>query len=131
VLAVAAATLVWWWKHRTTPNAGILDIAWLWIAWFLAAPFAHFHDEVVLTLPVLAVLGRDAAWMGRWPATVALYVVLFSIFAFPTARAHTDAQSLTLLVVLACSLVQLWRAHAIPSHGDGIPAEQTALWAEG
>jgi hypothetical protein len=112
ILAVAGATVAWWWKHRTTGSTGVLDVAWLWIAWFLATPFAHFHDEVVLALPVLAVLGRDAAWLGRWPATVALYVLLFSILVFPTTRAHTDLQSITLLIVLACALVQLFRQSA-------------------
>jgi hypothetical protein len=128
ILAVAGATIAWWWKCRTMEKTGVLQVAWLWIAWFLATPFAHFHDEVVLTLPVLAVLGRDAAWLGRWPATLTLYVLLFSILVFPTTRAHTDLQSITLLIVLACALVQWFRQHAGADEGPA-PAVAQSAWA--
>jgi hypothetical protein len=107
LLAVALATGFWWWKRES--GEAVLGVAWLWLAWFLATPFAHFHDEVVLALPLLAILGRDGAWLARWPANVALFVLVLSILLFPTTRAHTDLQSLALLVVLGCALVQLSR----------------------
>jgi hypothetical protein len=112
LLAVAGATAAWWWQRRQQHGDDrVLGVAWLWIAWFLATPFAHFHDEVVLALPMLAIMGRDGVWLGRWPANVTLYLLLLSILLFPTSRAHTDFQSLTLLVVLVCAVVQLWREH--------------------
>jgi hypothetical protein len=58
---------------------------------------------------VLAIAGTDGKWIGRWPGTVALYVLLLSILIFPTSRAHTDFQSITLVVVLACAVVQCTR----------------------
>ncbi|HEX6509485.1 MAG TPA: glycosyltransferase family 87 protein, partial [Chloroflexota bacterium] len=109
-----AATALWWWPRRSDGGVTALAMAWLWILWFLATPFAHFHDEVVLTLAVLAILGLDGKWIGRWPATLTLYVLLFSLLVFPTSRAHTDFQSLTLLVVLACAVVQCLRFSRAP-----------------
>jgi Glycosyltransferase family 87 len=119
LLAAVVAT-AWWWVNRRERHT-VLGVAWLWIAWFLATPFAHFHDEVVLALPILAILGRDGAWMDGWPANVAIYLLLLSILFFPTARAHTDVQSLTLLVVLGCGVVQLSRKEG-KARVDGIPA---------
>ena len=122
LVGVAAVTVVWWHRRRSQVSS-VLEVGWLWIAWFLATPFAHFHDEVVLTLPVLAIVGRDAAWLGRWPATLALYALLFSILVFPTSRAHTDFQSLTLVVVLACAVAQLhWR-----TTGTDSPVESQSM----
>lgn len=53
------AALVW---HRAGRRGGVPLIAtgYLWAIWFLVTPFAHWHDEILLTLPVLALLGRDA-----------------------------------------------------------------------
>lgn len=131
LLAVAGATAAWWWTHRRSHEMAVLTVAWLWLAWFLATPFAHFHDEIVLTLPVLAIMGRDARWLGRWPATLALFTLFFSILVFPTSRAHTDVQSLTLLVVLGCATVQMCRHYSgreNEDHADlaGTPASVTA-----
>lgn len=106
-LALAlGASAVFWLRGRNGGTEPPLAIAWLWILWFLATPFAHFHDEVVLALPVLAMLGRNAQWIGRWPPTVALYALLLSIVLFPASRAQTDFQSLALAVVLVCAVVQ-------------------------
>jgi hypothetical protein len=121
LLVMVVATTVWWWRGRRRGGDPVLGLAWLWIAWFLATPFAHFHDEVVLTLPVLAVVGLDGAWLGRWPANITVYMLLLSIALFPTNRAHTDFQSLTLLVVLGCALVQFSRgcvANEAPSTSE-------------
>jgi hypothetical protein len=111
LLTVVGATVAWWWRRHQLGDDRVLGVAWLWVAWFLATPFAHFHDEVVLALPMLAVVGRDGAWLGRWPANITLYLLLLSILLFPTSRAHTDLQSLTLLVVLACAVAQMSRGH--------------------
>jgi hypothetical protein len=125
LLVLVVATAVWWWRGRQRGGDPVLGVAWLWIAWFLATPFAHFHDEVVLALPILAIVGRDGAWLGRWPANITLYVLLLSIVLFPTSRAHTDFQSLTLLVVLGCALVQLSRERA----ADETPPANVPTWA--
>ncbi|HZU14519.1 MAG TPA: glycosyltransferase family 87 protein [Chloroflexota bacterium] len=58
-------------RHRT--------IAWLWIAWFLAVPYAHFPDEIVFSIPLLPVLRRPAG------STLAIVYALFlSVALFPT-----------------------------------------------
>jgi hypothetical protein len=131
LLVAVAATVIWWWKRRAEGGGQPLDIAWLWIVWFLATPFAHFHDEVLLTLPVLAIAGTDGKWIGRWPGTVALYVLLLSILIFPTSRAHTDFQSITLIVVLACAVVQYtrYRHHTKDEAPPALAAEPG--WASG
>ncbi len=109
---ILAVTLAWWRRLDAANPVEPITLAWLWIAWFLATPFAHFHDEVVLLLPILGMLGRDARWAGELPAAIALATLLLSILIFPTARAHTDYQSLTLVVVVVCAIVLQWR------HGD-------------
>jgi hypothetical protein len=103
-IAVAvAATVVWWLRRDGAGPVAPAEIAWLWVVWFLATPFAHFHDEVILAIPILAILGADARAATRRLPAIALYMMLLSVLLFPTSRLHTDLQSLALLPVAACA----------------------------
>jgi Glycosyltransferase family 87 len=59
LLLALPATAVTWRRFRGT--APVLAVGWLWVLWFLVSPFTHYPDLIVLTVPVLALLGRDGA----------------------------------------------------------------------
>lgn len=113
-LVLVALTLTLWWMRRMSVarllrgtavhNSIPSHSAWLWIVWFLATPYAHFHDEIMLAVPIAAILGVDAGFAGRPAGLVALYGMLGGLILFPASRFHTDFQSLALLPVLAASL---------------------------
>ncbi|HLJ68293.1 MAG TPA: glycosyltransferase family 87 protein [Chloroflexota bacterium] len=60
ILAVAAAATLRVWRSGLPRRAGALTVPSLWIVWFLAAPYAHIFDEILLTAPVMVLIGRDA-----------------------------------------------------------------------
>lgn len=102
--SAAVATVLWWWKCRNRGREPLRFGAWLWVLWFLATPFAHFHDEILLAVPVIALLGRNAAQLARRSTLICLYALLLGILLFPVSRLHTDLQSLTLLPLLGVSI---------------------------
>jgi hypothetical protein len=124
-IAVAAAATAFWWLRRSRGAAVPPDsVAWLFVLWYLATPFAHFHDQVVLALPILTLLGTDArALTARVPVTV-LYLMLLSLLLFPTSRFHTDLQSLALLPIAGFAL---WMALRDPSRDHGSEARPSSL----
>jgi Glycosyltransferase family 87 len=89
----------WWWRERRSDVTELKDIAWLWVLWFLISPFAHFHDEVLLAIPVVACLGIDARLVTSRARLLTLYMLALSLLLFPLSRFHTDLQSLALLPV--------------------------------
>jgi hypothetical protein len=96
----AAITAGWWWRRRSADELPLLGFAWLSFVWFLAAPYAHFFDEVLLTVPLLILFGRDGhrvAW--RWSHRV-LYLMLFSMNPF-----KVQLLALPLIAVTACLLI--------------------------
>lgn len=98
ILGVAGVvTGIWWLKLRWLQEIPFLSVGWLWIVWFLAAPFAHFHDEILLAVPLLALLGPDGRSISERWTVVALYAVFLSLLLFPTARLHTDLQAIMLV----------------------------------
>ncbi len=49
LLAVAAGLTAWWWfKLRPKGAVPPLQVAWLWVVWLLALPYAHFPEEMLL-----------------------------------------------------------------------------------
>lgn len=71
-------TLACWWKCGATRPAPWTSVAWLWVVWFLVTPYAHIDDEIVLAIPVVAVLGRDARRLSQAVPAFALFLMLFS-----------------------------------------------------
>lgn len=115
LLAAAGITAVVWRRDRGGAVTSIRAVGWLWVLWFLATPYTHFPDEVVLVPPLLAVLGRDAAWLRTRSATVALYLALFSFLLYPTP--------LVPLSVIAFLAISAWRAAHTP---DNSPPQSVA-----
>jgi len=98
---VVALTLTawWWWRHRAATE---LPLAGLCVVWFLAAPYAHFFDEVLLTLPILILIGRDGSRISlRWSSS-ALYLMFFSICLISAAPFGVQLLPLFLMALLAC-----------------------------
>jgi hypothetical protein len=101
----AAITACWWWRRRSADELPLLGFAWLSFVWFLAAPYAHFFDEVLLTVPLLILFGRDGhrvAW--RWSHRV-LYLMLFSISVISANPFKVQLLALPLIAVTACLLI--------------------------
>jgi hypothetical protein len=113
VVAVAGAfTLREWLRFRHLREVPFLAVGWLWVLWFLATPYAHFPDEILLTLPVLALIGRDAERIGDLPSVIALYTLLLSIILAAWTPFHASLLSLSLVVVLLCLLAARRRVEA-------------------
>lgn len=104
IALAAGLTAFWGWKHRATQEPPLLVFAWLPFLWFLAAPYAHFFDEVLLTLPVLLLMGRDAkraSW--RWSVRV-LYLLVLSLTVISANPYQVQLLSLPLLLAAICIL---------------------------
>jgi Glycosyltransferase family 87 len=125
VLAIACVlTFGWWRRMQNTPEVTLISVAWLWVVWFLALPYAHFPDEILLCLPVLALLGPDARNSHRWAPALVPYLMYFSALLF-SAKFH-DAQLLSLpLIALAAVLFRAARSEVTAFSQDS-PARQTA-----
>ena len=124
-LLAALGLTLWWWRRAGSADAAPLSIsAWLFVVWFLATPFAHFHDEVLLLIPLLALLGTNGSDATRFPQAAILYLLAFSLLLFPTSRLHTDAQSLALIPLAALafrvSQAGLRAVHTDPAARRGV-----------
>lgn len=93
-----ACTGVVWWQRRSAAGFSFLDAAWLWFVWFLATPFAHFHDEILLTIPVLALLGRDGSRLQSPGTVLTLYLMFLSVLLLSVQPAQVILLSLPLVV---------------------------------
>jgi hypothetical protein len=97
--AALVVTVSWAWKYRGAQETPLLAVSWLWFIWFLATPYAHFFDEILLSVPVLILLGRNGhrvAW--RLPAW-ALYLMFFSIVLISWQPYRVELLSVPLLLV--------------------------------
>jgi hypothetical protein len=66
VFLIAAACTVLALRHRDTHRAPpFLAFGWVWFVWFLAAPYGHVHDEILLAAPIVGLMGRDAWRLPR------------------------------------------------------------------
>lgn len=70
---------VFWRLRATSTPVSVRSIAWLWLVWFLAAPYGHMYDEVFLA-PVLFALFGTKSSQDRVIGIALLYGTLFSIF---------------------------------------------------
>jgi len=75
------------------------------VVWFLATPFAHFPDEILLTIPILALLGRDGQHLGQAIPVFVIYLLFFSLALFPVTLFHASPLSLSLAAVAGCLAV--------------------------
>jgi hypothetical protein len=68
------------------------------------SPFTHYPDVIVLTVPLLALLGRNGEWVSTPLGVGVLYLSLFSLVLFPTP--------LVSLAVVALGVMLARAAHA-------------------
>jgi hypothetical protein len=113
----AAAVITWlaWRRLRPELPVPLASTGWLWGIWFLATPYAHFNDEIVLIIPVLALLGRDGASLLRPASILTLYLLLFSVIPYDLAPPHVQVVCIPLIAVTVCLL---WGARK-STHTDG------------
>lgn len=116
LLTIAAGLTAWWW-FKLRPKAAVppLQVAWLWVVWLLALPYAHFPDEILLSLPVLALIGRDGSRLYR-PCTL---FALYGMFATVLLYSYEPHQVQTLSLPLIALGVILYRAR--DAHEEAVP----------
>jgi hypothetical protein len=90
--------------------------------WFLAVPYTHFQDEVLLALPVFALLGRNGRRLGRPLAVAGLYSVILSPLLFVWSPFRIDLISLPLLALAACVALEGRTAEPAGSRDTQLPA---------
>lgn len=104
ILGLAGAcslTAVRWMRRSRESRTPIADLAWLWCVWFVASPYAHFPDEILLAVPLVASFARaHATGAYRWPA-LALYLLFLSL---PLATWYPMQANLLALAVLGVAL---------------------------
>jgi hypothetical protein len=100
-----ALTAWWWWPRRQLAEIPIQDGAWLWGVWFLATPFAHYPDLVLLTIPVLASLGGDASRLTTRRAAALLYLPFVSLVILNVTMARVGVLPLA-VVAMTLLLIQ-------------------------
>lgn len=82
-LVAAVAATAWWWRKRRGRQENMLATGWLWFVRFLATPYAHINDVILLTPPVLAMLGADGYRATRALPAAVLYLLFASVLASP------------------------------------------------
>ena len=80
----------------------ILTTAWLWFLWLIATPYAHFIDEALLAVPVLAVVGPDGRDAARPAAAFIVYGVVGSVLLYSWTPANAQFLWLPLFAAGAC-----------------------------
>jgi hypothetical protein len=100
LLSAAVLTVVMFRRLSGGPIQPELAAGWLWILWFLATPYAHFFDQILLTLPVLAFLGRDGFLVTRRDQVITLYLIFFSLVFIEWAPHGIQLLSLPLVAII-------------------------------
>jgi hypothetical protein len=99
---VGTLTLAFWWKVRARGTVPLQRSGWLWFLWILATPYAHFIDEVLLVIPVVALVGRDARYITRPLTVVVLYMLGLSLLLFSWTPMHVQLLWLPLALCAGC-----------------------------
>jgi len=114
-LLLAAAfglTFVVWKGKRSSGPVSVMSIAWLWVAWFLATPYAHFADETLLAVPLIALLGQNARNVRNRYTVTSLYAALFSLMVLQITPFKVYLLPFGLVIVGVC----LFRARCRPEY---------------
>jgi hypothetical protein len=99
VLSAIVVTVIMLRRRQSFTQAPALAFGWLWLLWFLVSPYAHFFDQILLTLPILVFMGRDGEFVTRRNQAVCLYLLFFSLFLIQWAPDGVQLLSLPLVVV--------------------------------
>lgn len=81
VAIATAVTCLYWWRGRGKETA-VVSVAWLWFLWFLATPYDLFDDQMLLAIPVLALLGRNGSRLASPLIAIILYAVFLCVVPF-------------------------------------------------
>jgi hypothetical protein len=112
-LAIAlGVTWVVWNRNRGEGGLPLVSVAWLWMLWFLAVPYAHFFDQILLTAPLLALFGCNGSALVQRGPKWSLYLLFFSLLFISWAPGGVQPLALPLAVVAAVSYV---RVHPAPA----------------
>ncbi|MGH2408787.1 MAG: glycosyltransferase family 87 protein, partial [Chloroflexota bacterium] len=122
-LCVALALTGWWWLRNGGRQTSFARTGWLWFAWFLATPYAHGNDLVLLTVPILVMLGRDGRRILRFPVAPAVYLLFITEMGYPV-RIGSEC----ILLTAACCIIasRKWPEPAI-SPDSGPEQERASL----
>jgi hypothetical protein len=102
------ATAAVWWRRRGHTPVRMLDIAWLWALWYISIPYAHIDDTILLTAPILALIGRNGLRATWWLPALSLYCVFVSVVHLPFNVVGFDLEPLGLLGVVVCLAIAAW-----------------------
>jgi Glycosyltransferase family 87 len=102
IISLATAGLLTgflWQILRGSKTLPFLLTGWLWFVWFVAVPYVHFPDEILLTVPVLAFLGRNGERLLDRSSLLIVYVLAAQVLLFPVTPPYVQVLSLPLLLV--------------------------------
>lgn len=100
-----AITAVYWYRVRRNAPLDFARDAWLWVVWMLATPYAHFYDEMILAIPIAALLGRHGCRLNQRLPTLALYLMFFSLLVLSWTPFQVYLLPLPLAGIAACMLL--------------------------
>jgi len=98
-------TALAWYRYRDSTQVPFLAVAWLWFLWFLAAPYAHFFDEILLTIPLLVLFGTNGRWVTRREPAWALYCAMASLLLISASPFGIQLLWLPLVGCMLCLYV--------------------------
>jgi Glycosyltransferase family 87 len=110
IIGIALAATLAVWHHRRGREFTYLDVAWLWMLWFLVAPYAHFYDEILLAIPVFALLGRDAKNLTFPASVISIYLLFFSLLVFQASARGVQVICLFLVPIVVILARASWAA---------------------
>jgi Glycosyltransferase family 87 len=79
ILFACLLTALGWRRRRGDEVTPFRAVAWLWFVWFLASPYSHFYDELMLAIPILVLFGPNGGDASKPIPAAALYAALFSL----------------------------------------------------
>jgi alpha-1,2-mannosyltransferase len=100
-VAIILTTLAWH-RYGRSGTVPMRTVGWLWALWFLATPYAHFFDEIMLVFPILALVGRDGAFASRKFGASAIYLGFASLLVISAAPGGFQLLWLPLVAIMLC-----------------------------
>ncbi|MCA1596794.1 MAG: DUF2029 domain-containing protein [Chloroflexi bacterium] len=90
-------------KDRRGAGLPVQRMAWLWFVWFLATPYAHFFDELLLVVPIAALLSPQALGPRSGLSLWIVYLAALSLLVLSWAPGGVQLLSIPVAAVLACA----------------------------